>query len=207
MRNMYDPSRKVGKLVGSIHNDIEDAIDAAYLLGQEWMHDECLRAVTDEARLWEDEGDGAEAAVCRRGGEGGPAMTINETIAEILRLEDTPVPSGAWDLIEQHAYYRTATPALAREVQRLQEQVSRLLDARTIDRLQAHGDGYQDGHRAGQEAMRERCAARVDRAANEACECDGTLCGPDDVAPHDEDCRRFDLDDLAQAIRALEVER
>jgi len=81
-------------------------------------------------------------------------MTINETIAEILRLEDTPVPSGAWDLIEQHAYYRTAAPALAREVQRLQEQVSRLLDARTIDRLRAHGDGYQDGHRAGQEAMR-----------------------------------------------------
>jgi hypothetical protein len=49
MKNMYDPSRKVGKLVGSIHNDLEDAIDAAYLLGQEWMHNECLRAVTDEA--------------------------------------------------------------------------------------------------------------------------------------------------------------
>jgi len=26
--------------------------------------------------------------------------------------------------------------------------------------------------------MRERAAVRVDRAANEACDCDGTLCGP-----------------------------
>ena len=63
MKNMYDPGRKVSRLVGSMHNDLEDAIDAAYLLGQEWMHNECLRAVTDEARLWDDEGDGAEAAV------------------------------------------------------------------------------------------------------------------------------------------------
>ena len=47
---------------------------------------------------------------------------------------------------------------LRAEVQRLQGEVERLLDARTIDRLQAHGDGYQDGHRAGQEAMRERVA-------------------------------------------------
>jgi hypothetical protein len=62
-----------------------------------------------------------------------------------------------------------------------------------------------DAYRAGQEAMRERCAARVDRAAEEACACDGTLCGPDDVAPHDADCLAWDLDDLAQAIRALEV--
>ncbi len=72
---------------------------------------------------------------------------------------------------------------------------------------ESYGKGYDDGFSAGQEAMRERCAALVDRAADAACECDGTLCGPDDVAPHDEDCRRFDLDDLAQAIRALEVER
>lgn len=88
---------------------------------------------------------------------------------------------------------------LRAEVQRLQEQVSRLLDARTIDRLQAHGDGYQDGHRAGQEAMRERCASHVADNADGACNCGGTiLCRPD--------CARVRLLDQVVAIRALEVE-
>ena len=98
-------------------------------------------------------------------------------------------------------YYRTAAPALAREVQRLQAEVCEARIGRDCAIVAAH----ESGRRAGQEAMRERAAALVDRAADAACECDGTLCGPDDVAPHDEDCRRFDLDDLADAIRALEV--
>ena len=123
-------------------------------------------------------------------------MTINETIAEVLRLDAEPEES-AWDLIEQHACYRTAAPALAREVQRLQGEVERLLDARTIDRLQAHGDGYQDGHRAGQEAMRERCASRAARDADGACNCGRPICQPD--------CARVRLLDLADAISALEV--
>ena len=61
MKNMYDPSRKVGKLVGSIHGEIEDAIDAAYLLGQEWMHDQCLRAVIDAASAYDGDDEAAEA--------------------------------------------------------------------------------------------------------------------------------------------------
>ena len=61
MNDMYDPSRKVGKLVGSIHGEIEDAIDAAYLLGQEWMHNECLRAVIDAASAYDGDDEAAEA--------------------------------------------------------------------------------------------------------------------------------------------------
>ncbi len=98
------------------------------------------------------------------------------------------------------AYYRTAAPALALEVQRLQAECIDLHSA-----LDLSCEREARAHLRGQEAMRERCAARVDRAANEACACDGTLCGPDDVATHDADCLAFDLDDLAQAIRALEV--
>jgi len=86
---------------------------------------------------------------------------------------------------------------LRAEVQRLQEQVSRLLDARTIDRLRAHGDGYQDGHRAGQEAMRERCAAisaAVEAAHHAASRHDR----------HHEGCRDA-ADEIESAISALEV--
>lgn len=172
----------------------------------------------------------------------------NETIAEVLRLDEEATP-GPWDywfeagtrlgpdrehpiaLVKQMrrascpggvrgagvdadaaliTYYRTAAPALAREVQRLQGEIERLrlehAEERQVSCCDGHNLGYDAAYRAGQEAMRERAAALVDRAADAACECDGTLCGPDDVAPHDEDCRRFDLDDLADAIRALEVE-
>ena len=134
-------------------------------------------------------------------------MSINETIAEILRLDEEATPAEAWqphvvsgDAAQYGqpgsrlklntcaswatgpnsrntmqartdaaliAYYRTAAPVLAREVQRLQGEVSHLLDARTSDRLQAHGGGYQDGHSAGQGAMRERaadaCATEMER--------------------------------------------
>lgn len=51
---------------------------------------------------------------------------INEAIAEVLRLEAESTEPGAWDIIEEHTYYRTAAPALAREVQRLQAEVDRL---------------------------------------------------------------------------------
>lgn len=82
-------------------------------------------------------------------------MNIDETVAEVLRLEDTPIPSGAWDLIEEHAYYRTAAPALAREVQRLQEEVHQAQTGHECALVAA----YESGLRAGQKAMRERAAA------------------------------------------------
>lgn len=149
-------------------------------------------------------------------------MDINETIAEALRLdvEATPGPWETWggSVVEADetayivhggeandaaliAYYRTAAPALAREVQRMQAEC---IDLHSAIDLSCEREAR--AYLRGQEAMRERAAALVDRAADTACECDGTLCGPDDVAPHDEDCRRFDLDDLADAIRAMEVE-
>ena len=152
---------------------------------------------------------------------------INETIAEVLRLDElsedlSPAPWHMSGVDSQHvqddageatadaycsndaaliAYYRTAAPALAREVKRLQAECIDLHSA-----LDLSCEREARAYLRGQEAMRDRFAALVDRAADAACECDGTLCGPDDVAPHDEDCRRFDLDDLAGAIRALEVE-
>jgi len=53
-------------------------------------------------------------------------------------------------------------------------------------------------NRAGQEAMRERCASRAARDADGACNCGRPICQPD--------CARVRLLDLADAIRALEVE-
>ena len=154
-------------------------------------------------------------------------MDINEIIAEVLRLDElsedlSPAPWHVSGVDSQDvrddadeatadaycsndatliAYYRTAAPALAREVQRLQAECIDLHSALDLS-CEREARAYLHG----QEAMRERCAARVDRAAEEACACDGTLCGPDDVAPHDADCLAWDLDDLADAIRALEVE-
>ena len=123
-------------------------------------------------------------------------IEIDETIAEVLRLdaEATPVPSGSWDLIEQHAYYRTAAPALAREVQRLQAE---LCEAR-IGHDCAIVAAYESGRRAGQEDMRYRCASHVADNADGACNCGGTiLCRPD--------CARVRLLDQVVAIRTLEV--
>ena len=66
--------------------------------------------------------------------------------------------------------------------------------------VQDSSDGYQDAYRAGQEDMRYRCASHVADNADGACNCGGTiLCRPD--------CARVRLLDLADAIRALEVER
>ena len=149
---------------------------------------------------------------------------INETIAEVLRLDElsevlSPAPWHVSGVDSQHvrddadeatadaycsndaaliAYYRTAAPALAREVQRLQGEVERLLDARTIDRLQAHGDGYQSGADAGQEAMRERCMEVCSDLILRA-----RVCAGDDEGLRDLRCLESHL---LRAIRALEVE-
>ena len=125
-----------------------------------------------------------------------PGSVVAITLLQSPRLAN--VRDQRWDEnTDLITYYRSAAPALAREAQRLQEQVSRLLDARTIDRLRAHGDGYQDGHRAGQEAMRERCAAisaAVEAAHHAASRHDR----------HHEGCRDA-ADEIESAIRALEV--
>lgn len=60
-----------------------------------------------------------------------------------------------------------------------------------------------EGYRAGQEAMRERCASRAARDADGACNCGRPICGRPICRP---DCARVRLLDLADAIRALEVE-
>lgn len=164
-------------------------------------------------------------------------MSTNETIAEVLRLDAKATPGpwvrtrtgatmavagcggsrgGVYTLAESAypsmsadliAYYRTAAPALAREVQRLQGQVETRdiiiyqvawqmqavataigmtpeeqaasaegigdAIAERVTRLQAERDAaHQDGYRAGQEAMRERCAALCDDW-EEATYCDG----------------------------------
>ena len=124
----------------------------------------------------------------------------NETIAEVLRLDEEATP-GPWDywfevgtrlgpdrehpiaLVKQMrrascpggvrgagvdadaaliTYYRTAAPALARSVQRLQAEVERLrlehAEERLVSCCEGHDLGYDAGRRAGQEAMRETCA-------------------------------------------------
>ncbi len=157
----------------------------------------------------------------------------NETIAEVLRLDEEATP-GPWDywfevgtrlgpdrehpiaLVKQMrrascpggvrgagvdadaaliTYYRTAAPALAREVQRLQAEVCEARIGRDCAIVAAH----ESGRRAGQEDMRHRCASHVADNADGACNCGGTiLCRPD--------CARVRLLDQVVAIRALEVE-
>lgn len=177
---------------------------------------------------------------------------INETVAEVLRLDAAATPGPWTDLGTQDrevwccamddphetecvcqdpegddrpqdrtliAYYRTAAPALAREVQRLQGEVERLRPRPSfcLDCLYDLPDGseccpecgarlpeecsdnHQDRFRAGQEAMWERAAAVAARDADGACNCGRPICQPD--------CARVRLLDLADAIRALEVER
>jgi hypothetical protein len=152
---------------------------------------------------------------------------INETIAEVLRL-DTEATPGPWDedgiytglrhlgkhcsdwyycdsdgnsiAVPQErdaaliAYYRTAAPALAREVQRLQGEVRQAQTGHDCALVAA----YESGLRAGQEAMRYRCASRAARDADRVCNCGRPICQPD--------CARVRLLDLAYTIRTLEVE-
>lgn len=111
---------------------------------------------------------------------------INETIAEVLRLDAKATPGpwvrtrtgatmavagcggsrgGVYTLAESAypsmsadliAYYRTAAPVLAREVQRLRLDHA---DECLGSCCEGYNLGYDDGRRAGQEAMRERAAA------------------------------------------------
>ena len=101
---------------------------------------------------------------------------INETIAEVLRLDElsevlSPAPWHVSGVDSQHvrddadeatadaycsndaaliAYYRSAAPALAREVQRLQGEVR--IDADALVEM------MEESRRVGQEAMRESAA-------------------------------------------------
>ena len=132
---------------------------------------------------------------------------INEAIAEVLRLEAESTEPGAWDIIEEHTYYRTAAPALAREVQRLQAEVERL-QAEIQPRIE-RSIAFQD---AMEEAEAERDAALAvlrqvewvgaphgDRGTCPACGC---IFWPDDIAHkgHASTCA------LAACLRAVEVE-
>lgn len=83
---------------------------------------------------------------------------------------------------------------LQAEVQRLQGEVRQAQTGHDCALVAA----YESAHRAGQEAMRERCASRAARDADGACSCGRPICSPD--------CARVRLLDLADAIRALEVE-
>jgi len=97
------------------------------------------------------------------------------------------------------AYYRTAAPALAREVQRLQAEL--LTTHRTwAERCSAWSDSVEEAeaqrdaaYRAGQEAMRERCAA---------------LCDDWEAINYCDEWMAMELgaQQCAEAIRALEVQ-
>ncbi len=93
------------------------------------------------------------------------------------------------------AYYRTAAPALAREVKRLQAEVERL--QAEVERLQAEVERLQDGHRAGQEAMRERCMGVCSELILRA-----RVCAGDDEGLRDLRCLESHM---LRAIRTLEV--
>jgi hypothetical protein len=136
-------------------------------------------------------------------------MNINETISEVLRL-DAQAAQGPWEpfagsVVREGetaylvhggpdtdaalvAYYRTAAPALAREVQMLQAEVR---EAR-IGHDCAIVAAYESGHRAGQEAMREMAA---------------TLCDDWEEDSYCEGWREMEqgAQHCADAIRALEV--
>ena len=127
-------------------------------------------------------------------------MTINETIAEVLRLDEEPEES-AWDLIEQHAYYRTAAPALAREVQRLQAEVCEARIGHDCAIVAAH----ESGRRAGQEAMRERAAEVCDTRHQE--HWSRVLVAHNGYAHDRAEGMADEADECADAIRALEVEQ
>ena len=125
-------------------------------------------------------------------------MSINETIAEVLRLDElsevlSPAPWHVSGVDSQHvrddadeatadaycsndaaliAYYRTAAPALAREVQRLQGEVR--IDADALVEM------MEESRRVGQEAMRESAAQWLEQRGDKV---------------------------WAQAIRDLEVEQ
>jgi len=121
---------------------------------------------------------------------------INEAIAEVLRLEAESTEPGAWDIIEDHTYYRTAAPALAREVQRLQAEVERLraeIQPR-IERSIAFQDAMEEA-----EAERDEARAEVERLREmrqRGCDC------------NDEDACRFarERDEARAEVMRLQAE-
>lgn len=152
--------------------------------------------------------------------------SINETIAEVLRLDGAATPGpwvdipDAWEVWRDDedlggpvcsvpdeggmldrsdadliAYYRTAAPALAREVQRLRLDHA---DECLGSCCEGYNLGYDDGRRAGQEAMRERVAALCDEAV--------TAIRREDRWDPEVRGAEAEADRLSRAIRALEVE-
>lgn len=99
----------------------------------------------------------------------------------------------------EHALCRIANESLVHDLTRVMDERDRL--QAEVQRLQGSllvDTAILEGYRAGQEAMRERCASRAARDADGACSCGRPICQPD--------CARVRLLDLADAIRALEVE-
>lgn len=149
-------------------------------------------------------------------------MSMDETIAEVLRLDaeatqgpwdaldssnpEDPAPfvaqTGMGDVITGDvfytpdadiiAYYRTAAPALAREVQRLQAEVGILQEIRQRGCDCNDEDACRfamerdDAYRRGQEKMRRRASSLF-------------------AATDDADCYWRD-EDIVEAIEALEIE-
>jgi hypothetical protein len=120
-----------------------------------------------------------------------PGSVVAITLLQSPRLAN--VRDQRWDEnTDLIAYYRTAAPALAREVKRLQAEVC---EAR-IGHDCAIVAAYESGRRAGQEAMRERCL--------QACE-DIILFSRSAEGIHLAADMRCMRSHLLQAIRALEV--
>jgi len=150
---------------------------------------------------------------------------ITETIAEVLRLDElsevlSPAPWHVSGVDPQHvrddadeatadaycsndaaliAYYRTAAPALAREVQRLQAEVCEARIGRDCAIVAAH----ESGRRAGQEAMRERAAEVCGTRHQE--HWSRVLVAHNGYAHDRAEGMADEADECADAIRALEV--
>ena len=125
-----------------------------------------------------------------------PGSVVAITLLQSPRLAN--VRDQRWDEnTDLIAYYRTAAPALAREVRRLQAEVSRLQEEWLTAYADGIKNGFQSGAEAGQEAMRERCMGVCSELILRA-----RVCAGDDEGLRDLRCLESHL---LQAIRALEV--
>ena len=121
-----------------------------------------------------------------------PGSVVAITLLQSPRLAN--VRDQRWDgNTDLIAYYRTAAPALAREVQRLQAEVREAQTGRDCALMAA----CESGHIAGQEAMRERCMKVCSELILRA-----RVCAGDDEGLRDLRCLESHM---LQAIRALEV--